>query len=241
MLQAKGVAFERVDLVPVLSRVWLRMTGFPAGTVPALRLDGLRIQGSCAIARAVDSIYPEPPLFPSDPAVRVEVERIEAWGEGPFQQTTRRIALWTASRGGLDLRFVLVGARLQFRAPNGLALRLLGPLLRIDAALAGADEATVRTDLAALPGLLDQIDAWIEGGRLGADPPSAADYQLAGSIWLLLAFDDVAPLIEGRPAAELARRLVVPLPGSIPSGVLPTEWLPAGRLESREADSQLGA
>ena len=60
MLDAKGVAYERVDLFPALSMVWLRLTGFGAGTVPALRLDGVRVQGSRAIARALDASCPEP-------------------------------------------------------------------------------------------------------------------------------------------------------------------------------------
>jgi len=36
MLDAKRVAYRRVDLFPGLSRAWLRMTGFDGVTVPAL-------------------------------------------------------------------------------------------------------------------------------------------------------------------------------------------------------------
>jgi glutathione S-transferase len=236
MLDAKGVAYERIDLIPVLSRVWLRITGFSAGTAPALRLGGRRIQGSCAIARAIDAGWPEPPLFPADPAGRTAVEEIESWGDGPFQEATRRIALRAASRAGVDLRFVLDGARLQFHTPERLALVLLRPLLRLDAGLAEATEESVRADLAALPGMLDRIDRWIRAGEVGCEPPTAADYQLAGSLWLLLALGDLDSLLAGRPAADLARRLIPPLPGSIPPGVLPAEWLPG-----REPDAELRA
>jgi glutathione S-transferase len=235
MLEAKGIAYERIDLIPAFSRIWLRMTGFGAGTVPALRLDGRRVQGSCAIARALDAVAPDPPLFPAGPAARAGVERIEKWGDGPFQEATRHIALWAASRAGVDLRFALAGARLQFHAPERLALLVLRPLLRLDAVVAGARDETVRADLAALPGMLDRVDEWIERGEVGGDPPTAADYQLAGSLWLLLAIDDLAPWIAGRPAAGLARRLIAPLPGGIPEGVLRADWLPA------QPDAQLGA
>jgi glutathione S-transferase len=226
ILDAKGVAYERVDLIPVFSRVWLRMTGFGAGTVPALRLNGRRIQGSCAIASAVDSIWPEPPLFPSNPVAREKVEEIESWGDGPFQEATRRIALWVAGHSRSDFRFVVADARLQFRIPRWLALRFMRPVLRLDGAVAGASDDAVRSDLKALPCMLDRVDEWIADDVVGIDPPSAAAYQLAGSIWLLLAIDDLAPLLHHRPAAELARRLISPLPGTFPSGVLPASWLP---------------
>src|SRR3712207_6899130 len=42
------------------------------------------------------------------------------------------------------------------------------------------DEA-VRRDLAALPGLLDRIDGWIDDGVLGGGEPNVADYQVARS------------------------------------------------------------
>jgi glutathione S-transferase-like protein len=48
MLDAKRLPYQRVDLFPGLSRAWLRLTGFDGVTVPALRIDGARIQGSRA-------------------------------------------------------------------------------------------------------------------------------------------------------------------------------------------------
>src|SRR4051795_13323883 len=113
MLRVKGVGYERVDLVPALSRLWLRMTGFDAATVPALRLDGVGVQGSRAIARELDTgwpqpplvpvepgarardpAWPEPPLFPVDRDARARVEQMEAWADGPLQEVARRIVLW---------------------------------------------------------------------------------------------------------------------------------------------------
>ena len=169
MLDAKGVQYDRVDLVPALSRVWLRATGFTGVTVPALRVDATRIQGTRAIARALDARWPDPPLFPSDPAARVRIEQIEAWADGPLQQAARRIVLWSLLRSPVAVRAALHGARLQFRLPTRVAALpvVAAPVLGLDAALNGASSKAVRADLRALPPMLDRIDEWIAGGTLG--------------------------------------------------------------------------
>jgi glutathione S-transferase len=84
----------------------------------------------------------------------------------------------------------------------------------------------VRRDLAALPGILQRIDDWIAEGVIGGEQPNAADFQIATSVALLMTMEDIRPLIEGRPAAELARRIVPDFPGHAPSG-LPKDWLPS--------------
>lgn len=226
MLDAKGVEYERVDLFPALSRGWLRATGFAEGTVPALRVDGALIQGSRSIARALDARWPEPRLVPDDPAARARMEEIEAWGDGPLQAVTRRIVLWSLTHSRRGVHAALVGARLQFRFPVSAALWLSWPVLRLDAALNGARAEAVRLDLASLPGMLDQVDIWISSGDLGGAPPTAADYQVAGSLRLLLTLADLAPFIADRPAEGLARTLIPGFPGAVPAGVLPATWLP---------------
>jgi glutathione S-transferase len=79
-------------------------------------------------------------------------------------------------------------------------------------------------DLAALPARLNQIDAWIEGDLLNGAELNAADFQIAPNIALLLRFEDLAPFINGRPAARLAQRIAPHHPGQI-DAVLPTAWL----------------
>jgi glutathione S-transferase len=226
MLDAKGVAYERVDLPPALSRLWLRLAGFRAGTVPALRMNGSRVQGSRAIARALDASWPDPPLYPADPEARTRIEEIEAWGDGPLQSIARRIILWTLLHSAAGLRSSSEGARLPFPLPSRLVVPVGWPLLRLDAAINGAGAESVRADLAALPETLERVDAWIVAGELGTDPPTAADYQLAGSLRMLLTVEDLTPVFVGRPAAELARRLIPAYPGHVPAGVLPASWLP---------------
>ena len=85
MLDRKGIPFKRVDLMPVISKGVLKALRFDGITVPALKIDGKRIQGSREIARELDRVRPEPPLFPSDPDARAKVEEAERWGDEVFQ------------------------------------------------------------------------------------------------------------------------------------------------------------
>jgi hypothetical protein len=55
MLDLKGVDYELATVLPGMQRVHLRLVGFRGGTVPALKLDGRRVQGSRRIARALDA------------------------------------------------------------------------------------------------------------------------------------------------------------------------------------------
>lgn len=64
MLADKGIEHRTVNLPVGTQPVVLRALGFRGRTVPALRLDGRRVQGSIAIAHALDAFRPEPPLYP---------------------------------------------------------------------------------------------------------------------------------------------------------------------------------
>src|SRR5438270_3708640 len=91
MLEHKGIAYHRVDLIPGLHKPILRAFGFRDTTVPALRIDGRRIQGTLRISKALDELCPDPPLFPADPSARAAVEEAERWGEGQLQPVPRRL------------------------------------------------------------------------------------------------------------------------------------------------------
>src|SRR3954470_17416374 len=89
MLEHKGVAYRRVDIVTLLHPVVVRLHGFDAGgqtrdaggkrtfglrfgdrlgTVPALAANGHRISTNHGIARFLDAQEPEPALFAAAPA-----------------------------------------------------------------------------------------------------------------------------------------------------------------------------
>lgn len=223
MLERKGIPYKRRDLMPMVSRVVLRALAFPGVKVPSLRIDGRKISGSREISKALEEVQPTPPLFPSDPAARTEVEAAERWGDEDLQEMARRIAWWTLRRDRAPLRSFSEGAKLGI--PIGLAVRTAGPIVALDAYVNKATDENVRRDLAALPGALRRIEAWIAEGVLGGPEPNAADFQIATSVRLMLTFDDLRPAIEPRPAGELAMRLVPRFPGHVPAGALPESWL----------------
>lgn len=222
MLDLKGIPFKRVDLMPVISKARLRLAGFDGITVPALKIEGRKVQGSREIARELDGVRPEPPLFPSDPAVRAEVEAAEFWGDQTLQAVARRI-LWNAlRRDRAPLASYSEGSHMG--VPVGLAVKTGQPLVALSARLNEATDEHVRADLAALPGMLQRIDDWIAAGVLGGEQLNAGDYQVATSVRLLMTLEDLRPFIESRPAGRLAMRVDPSYPGSAPP-ILPATWL----------------
>lgn len=222
MLEHKGIAYKRTDLMPVLSKVALRVVGFPGTTVPALKLDGAKVQGSRQIARELDRLRPEPPLLPADPEQRLAVEEAERFGDEELQHPIRQMLWWSIKRDREPLRSYSEGAKLGI--PISVAVKTAAPIVALSARFNEADDANVRAALAALPALLDRIDAWIAAGVIGGEQPNAADFQIAPSLGLAMTLDDVRPAIEMRPAGELAQRFVPNYPGKMPP-VLPPEWL----------------
>jgi glutathione S-transferase len=222
MLEHKGVAYKRTDLMPVVSKGVLRAVGFPGNTVPALKIDGDKVQGSRPIARELERLRPEPPLFPADPEQRAAVEEAERLGDEELQHPIRQLLWWGFKHDKEPLRSYSEGAKLG--VPIGLAVKTGGPLIALSARFNEASDENAQKALAALPGLLDRVDAWIESGTLNGDQPNAADFQIAPSIGLAMTLDDLRPMIENRPASELARRFVPNYPGHMPR-VLPAEWL----------------
>jgi glutathione S-transferase len=224
MLEHKRIPYRRVDLLPALHKPILRVLGFRDTTVPALRIDGRRLQHTPSIARALEELEPSPPLFPAGAAERAAVEEAERWGEAVLQPVPRRLSWWALrrDRSGDGLRTMGEGARLP--VPLGLAVRTSAPIIWAEIKINGADDRAVEADLAALPGMLDRVDGLLADGVLGGNPPNAADYQIATSVRLLLCFDDLRASIVRRPCAAYARTVVPDFPGRIPA-VLPGEWL----------------
>jgi glutathione S-transferase len=225
-LQLKGVAYRRVELIPVLYRPVQRVR-FGAGSVPALAFaDGERVSGSRRILRTLEERVPEPPLLPADDDARRDVERAEEWGEQVLQPLARRV-VWAAIRRdpATTMRYS-DGAQLP--VPRWFA-RVNAPVVSwLASRVNGAGDLAVRADLLSLPGHLDRVDGWIDRGVLGGEAVNAADLQVAASLRLLLTVGDVAPLVDARPAGALARRVFPSYPGGVDAGVLPAGWVPAG-------------
>ncbi len=223
-MERKGLQFKRVNLLPLM-QLLIGPLRYGGRTVPGMRIGGERLVGSRNIMRRLDELAPEPSLLPTpgDPQ-RARVLDAERWGDEVLQSVPRRI---------LDVGFMRQPSTMESYAgdtPMPLPRPILRPALpltaRMMAKLNDARDDTVRADFAALPGYLDKVDGWIAEGLLGGEQPNAADLQIGSTIRLLNTIADVRPLIDGRPAAELTRYFS-PMPGEIPAGTLPAEWLPA--------------
>lgn len=222
MLEHKGIPYKRTDLLPVISKGVLRAAGFPGVTVPALKIDGRRTQGSLEISRELDRITPEPPLFPADPEQRAAVEEAERWGDEVLQPPMRQILWWAIKRNKEPLRSYSEGAKLG--VPISLAMKTAAPIVALSSRFNEADDEHVRQALAAMPAMLDKVDAWIAAGVLGGGQLNAADFQIAPSLRLAMTLEDLRPAIESRPAGDLAMRVVPSYPGMTPP-ILPPAWL----------------
>jgi glutathione S-transferase len=223
MLRYKGIDHERVDLMPGSQRLLLRLHGFRAGTVPALTVDGRKVEGTLQVSRTLDELQPEPRLFPADPAQRAAVEEAERWGEAVLQPVPRNIFRWGVARDG-ELRRRLV--EMTAMPLPALATTLMKPVAWYFARIvSGATDELIRAQLAALPEHLGYVDRLIAAAVIGGEHPNAADFQIATSVRVLLNFPQLRPLIESRPAGELAMR-IAPSFGSPMPIALPANWVP---------------
>ena len=115
LLEHKGIPYEPVRM-PTGSQRVLPALGFPGGTVPAMVLDGKKVQTNMAIARHLEEVQPDPPLYPENEQARRKVEEAEEWADDVLQMAARRLAL-AATMHGRDV------------SPHRGARGPLGPIL----------------------------------------------------------------------------------------------------------------
>jgi glutathione S-transferase len=217
MIAHNGIPHRLIRLMPGLHPILLRFVGFKGFTVPALELDGMKVQGSRQIAGVLDEHSPERPLFPVDTESRARVEEAERWGDQVLQPVPRRLfrhLLLTNESARLWMGTEI----LHIPAARVMAM-LFMPVIRQMARKSRADDARVRQDMARLPELLDHVDRLIADGTIGAADPNAADFQILASVGVLRAFADLEHHVRGRPCEAAARRLYPdwpPLPSGLP-------------------------
>ena len=225
-LALKGIPYKTVEMPVPTQGLFMRLR-FPARSVPAMKLDGgEKVQGSIAIMRRLDELVADPPLLPADEGARAGVLGAELWGADVLQGLARRVFWGAVKRRPGALASYQEGSQLpRFPAP---VVRIVAPALaRLEIAMHGAGDATVRADLQALPSHLDTVDEWIASGVLDGATPNAADLQIGSSLRFLSTLGDLRPLLAGRPADQLARRFFPAYPGDVPAGAYPSGWLPA--------------
>ena len=128
-LNLKGVAYERRNYVlregEQRGAEYLAIN--PAGLVPCLEIDGLRLTQSLAIVEYLDSRFPEPRLIPQDPALRARAQamaltvacdihplnnlRVLQFLERDLQQGSEQVNRWYAH--WIDLGFSALEAMLE--------------------------------------------------------------------------------------------------------------------------------
>jgi glutathione S-transferase len=223
LLEHKRIPYRRVTLPTGMHPVLLRFAGFAGsdepfrdidgktlptvgmidrlGTVPALHMDGERVQTNMRISRHLDRIRPEWPLFPADPDERREVEEAERWGDEKLQMVARRLALAAGQRGDNPGEGGALGPILTQHALTRRAV------VEFTARFFAVDRDAEEQMLAELPAMLDRIDTWIGAGTLNGDELNAADFMIVSSLALLCYCPDIAPQIESRPAGRLVDRV----------------------------------
>ena len=220
-LQLKGLAYERVDLVPGKHREVMAEVYGPAQlTVPGLLIDEERVHGSVAILERLEALQPEPALYP--PSIAEAVHEAERWGDGRLQDLSRYLP-WGALHFSPSSLGTFGGGGPLDEAGTEFAVKMIRGTWKYH----GLTEEVLREALADLPGLLDHVDALAADGTIGTDHVNAADLQIGASLATIMTVGDVLPLIEGRPGEELARRLFPDVQGLVPAGSLPAEWVPS--------------
>ena len=229
MVEHKGLDYRCVRLPTGFQPFLLRALGYPGndasfrridgrrhrllgradrmGTVPTLRVNDRWVSTNRAIARFLDELRPDPPLFPADPDRRAAVEEAERWGDEELQMMARRLALAAVLHGPDALVNRAADGRLGPLLYRSNLVRYLGARAAGRFAFA-ADAEAERGLLAGLPEALDRVDAWVESGVLNSEKLNAADFMIAPSLALLCYRRDVRPEVERRPAIRLVDRVL---------------------------------
>jgi glutathione S-transferase len=219
-LRRKGLDYERVSLRTPHTEEMEGIYGAGNGTVPGLLIDGEPVHGSVAILERLEQMAPDPPLYPEP--IADAVREAEQWGDRELQDLGRRLP-W----GALHFRPEAMGSFGGAAGPldpagTDFAIRFARAMWKYHRISA----EQLAQDLAGLPAKLDHVDAVARDGVVLREEPTAADLQIGATLRVLLTVGDLRPLIEGRPAEELARRWFPDYAGDVPAGAFPAGWTP---------------
>jgi glutathione S-transferase len=220
-LRRKGLEYERVSAPMPHAEHMEGIFGSGNTTVPGLLIDDEPVHGSIPILERLEAMVPDPPLYPEPIAERVR--EAERWGDEELQDLGRRLP-W----GALHFRPEAMGS---FGGANGpldpagtdYAIRVLRAMWKYHR----ISSERLASDLAGLPAKLDHVDSLAAEGTIGGEQPTAADLQIGATLRVLLTVGDLKPLLEGRPAEEIARRWFPDYAGEVPAGAFPLGWTPA--------------
>jgi glutathione S-transferase len=219
-LRLKGLEYERVELQAGLHPEEMqRIYGEGNGTVPGMLIDDEPVHGSNAILERLEQLVPEPALFPE--GLGDAVAAAARWGDEELQDLGRRLP-WGALHFRPEAMGTFAGAGPLDPAGTDFAMKYV----RASWKYHGITAARLAEDLAGLPGKLARVDAFVAEGILAGEEPNAADLQIGATLSVLLTVGDLRPLIEGRPAEQVARKWFDDRPGLVPAGAFPAGWTP---------------
>lgn len=216
-LKFKGLEFERVDFAPGEHVEKMQaIYGEGNSTVPGAVIDGEKIHGSRAILARLDSLAPQPALYPSE-----AVRDAERWGDEVLQDLGRRLP-W----GALHFRPEAMGTFAGGPPLDGAGTDFAIKFVRASWRYHGISAARLHDDLAELPAKIAHVEQLADEGAIGAEQPNAADFQIGATISVLLALGDLRPLLSGLAAERIARTLFPDQRGEVPAGAFPAGWTP---------------
>jgi glutathione S-transferase len=219
-LRLKGLEYEKVEF-GAGKHIEPMTELYGSYTVPGLLVGDEPVHGSNPIMERLEQLAPgAPSLYPADRAEAVR--EAAAWGDENLQDLGRRLP-W----GSLYFRPEALGTFAPGGAPldpagTDYAIRFVRGTLKYHK----MTMVMVAQDLQNLPGFLDQVDAYVSDGVLAGETPNAADFQIGATLSVLLTVGDVRPLIEARPAVQVARKWFEDRPGLVPEGAFPAGWVP---------------
>ena len=219
-LRLKGLDYEKVALPMPHTEEMERLYGAGNSTVPGLTIDEERVHGSLAILDRLEQLAPEPPLYPEP--IADAVRDAERWGDVELQDLGRRLP-WGALHFRPEAMGTFGGAEPLDAAGTDFAIRVLRGMWKYHRISA----ERLADDLAGLPAKLDHVDALARDGIVGGQEPTAADLQIGATLRVLLTVGDLRPLLDGRPAEDVARRWFPDYAGEVPAGAFPAGWVPA--------------
>jgi glutathione S-transferase len=220
-LRLKGLDYEKVALSMPHTEEMERLYGSGNTTVPGLTIDEERVHGSLAILDRLEQLVPDPPLYPEP--IAGAVREAERWGDAELQDLGRRLP-WGAVHFRPEAMGTFGGGNKPLDpAGTDFAIRFARGMWKYHRISA----ERLAEDLAGLPAKLDHVDELARDGIVGGGEPNAADFQIGATLRVLLTVGDLRPLIEGRPAEDVARRWFPDYAGDVPAGAFPAGWVPA--------------
>jgi glutathione S-transferase len=220
-LRYKGLEYERTELtagkhVEEMQAIY----GEGRSTVPGLLIDGEPVHGSRPVLARLEALVQDPPLYPEP--ISDAVRDAERWGDEELQDLGRRLP-W----GALHFRPEALGTFGGAGPLDGPGTDFAIGYVRSTWRYHKISAARLHDDLQGLPEKLDNIDTLAAQGILGGESPTAADLQIGATLRVLLVVGDLRPLIDGRPAEQIARRWFPDYTGEIPAGAFPAGWVPS--------------